>query len=494
VNTARLSPLDSSFLAVESSTAHMHVGWGALFAPPNGGPAPSFGKLREHIGRRLDRAPRYRQKLAQVPFAVHNPVWVDDDHFDLGRHVHRATATDIREVIDEAMSAPLDQEIPLWQLWIADNLADGRIGIVGKAHHCMVDGIAAVELAALLLDSTVRPPSSSPSKGPSKGRDLWKAAPVPGAVKLLTQGVRDRLLDPLALFGTAFEIVRSPRRIAGLPEDLMRALRALGHSVGAPAPPSMLNRPISASRHLAFLKRPLDDLKQIAGRYSSVKVNDVVLAAACGGMRRFLIHHGEQPTRLKAMVPVNLRDLDEAGELGNRISFVFVDLPCDEPDPIRRLCAINTGMSDRKAGGEPEGGHSVLEAVAHAPHLIQHVVSRMMASPRAFNLVVSNIPGPSEPLYMLGCELAEVYPIVPLADQHAISIGLTTIGDGAFFGIYADPESLPDVELLASFIDESIDELMSAAESGPNRKTPAHRNAGDSAGDHGPAPSPSIRH
>jgi WS/DGAT/MGAT family acyltransferase len=430
----------------------MHVGWAALFAPPDSGPAPSFAKLRAHIGRRLDRAPRYRQKLAHVPFAVHNPVWVDDHHFDVRRHVHRAASPDISEVIDEAMSAPLDQERPLWQLWIADNLPDGRIGVVGKAHHCMVDGIAAVELAALLLDPTVRPESSR--------TDRWKAAPVPGTVKLLTQGFRDRLLDPLTLFGTAFEIVRSPRRVLGLPEGLRRPLRALGHSVGSPAPPSMLNGPISSSRHLAFLKRPLDDLKQIASHDSAVTINDVILAAACGGMRRFLISNGERPIRLKAMVPVNLRDLDEASELGNRISFLFVDLPCDEPDPIRRLRTIHAAMSDRKAAGEPRGGDFVLGAVAHTPHLVQHMVSRLMASPRAFNLVVSNIPGPSEPLYMLGCELEEVYPVVPLADRHAVSIGLTTIGDGAFFGVYADPESLPDVEELATFIDESIDELL----------------------------------
>jgi WS/DGAT/MGAT family acyltransferase len=472
MNTARLSPLDSSFLAVESPTAHMHVGWAALFAPPNGGPGPSFAKLRAHIAHRLDRAPRYRQKLAQVPFAVHNPVWVDDDRFDLSRHVHHAASGDIRQVIDDAMSAPLDQEIPLWQLWIADNLSDGRIGVVGKAHHCMVDGIAAVELAALLLDPTMRPPSSH--------KDKWKAAPVPGAIKLLTQGLRDRLLDPLALFGTAFEIVSSPRRIVGLPEDLMRTLRALGHSVGAPAPPSMLNGPISASRHLALLQRPLDDLKQVAGNDSATTINDVVLAAASGGMRRFLISHDEQPIRLKAMVPVNLRDLDAAGELGNRISFLFVDLPCDEPDPVRRLRTVHAAMSDRKEGGEPQGGESVLGAVAHAPHLLQHMVSRLMAGPRAFNLVVSNIPGPKEPLYMLGCELEEVYPVVPLADRHAISIGLTTVGDRAFFGIYADPESLPDVEPLAAFIDTSIDELLSA--------TSARAQAGSSAGRDDPAP------
>jgi hypothetical protein len=179
-------------------------------------------------------------------------------------------------------------------------------------------------------------------------------------------------------------------------------------------------------------------------------------------MRRFFISHGEPAIRLKTMVPVSLREVDAADELGNRISFLFVDLPCDEPDPLRRLRTIHADMTGRKAGGDPQGGESVLGAVAHAPHVVQHMVSRLMASPRAFNLVVSNIPGPAEPLYMLGCALEEVYPVVPLADEHAISIGLTTIGAGAFFGIYADPESLPDVEPLAVFIDESIDELLAA--------------------------------
>jgi diacylglycerol O-acyltransferase len=452
VSPTRLSPLDSSFLAVESSTAQMHVGWAALFAPPDEGPAPSFAELRKHIGGRLDRAPRYRQKLAQVPFAVHNPVWVDDDQFDLRRHVRRTAASGISEVIDEAMSTPLDHELPLWQLRIAENLSDGRIGVVGKAHHCMVDGIAAVELAALLLDPTVRPPTPQ--------KDRWKAAPVPSAVRLLTQGFRDRMLDPLALFGPAIDIARSPKRIFGLREDLSRALRALAHSVGAPALPSMLNRPISPARHLACLQRPLDDLKQIASEDSHVTINDVVLAVACGGMRRFLIQHGEQPIKLKTMVPVNLRDPHEASELGNRISFLFVDLPCDEPEPLRRLKAIHAAMRDRKSGGEPQGGDSLLKAVGYTPHRLQHIVSRLMASPQAFNLTVSNIPGPREPLYMLGCKLEEVYPVVPLADRHAISIGLTTIGDSAFFGIYTDPEALPDVDLLATFIDESIDELI----------------------------------
>jgi diacylglycerol O-acyltransferase len=454
VSAARLSPLDTSFLRVESPTAHMHVGWVALFSPPDEEPRPSFQELRQHVGRRLTRAPRYRQRLAPVPFGIHDPIWVDDDDFDIKRHVRHSRSTDIGDVVNRVMSTPLDQVDPLWQLWIADKLADGRIGIVGKAHHCMVDGIAAVELAALLLDPTPQPPEPEP--------DRWTPHPPPSNRRLVASGMRDRLVEQLSLLGLPAKVARSPKQIIDLAQEGQRATRALVHSLAPPAPPSMLNRPNSPLRHLAVAKRPLDDLRQVKGHFHTT-INDVVLAATSGGVRRFLERHGERPGRLKTMVPVSLREVGKANELGNRISFVFVDLPCDEPDPVRRLLDIHMSMTDRKRAGEPQGGDSVLKAVGYAPHAVQSLVSRLVASPRAFNLTVSNIPGPREPLYMKGCELQEAYPIVPIADRHAVSIGITTIKEGAFFGIYADRETLPDAEILAHDIDESIEELMARA-------------------------------
>jgi diacylglycerol O-acyltransferase / wax synthase len=160
------------------------------------------------------------------------------------------------------------------------------------------------------------------------------------------------------------------------------------------------------------------------------------------------------------MVPVSVRENGGAGQLGNRISFVYVDLPCDEPDPVRRLRMLAMAMHQRKQGGEPQGADAMLKALGYAPRQLQHAVSRIVASPRSFNLVVSNIPGPPLPLYMLGCELEEVYPVVPLADQHAVSIGMTTVNDRAFFGIYADRQTLPDADFLAADIDESIEDLI----------------------------------
>src|ERR687895_59511 len=181
----RLSALDASFLDVETASAHMHVGWAAAFDPPEDGPAPSFEQLRDHISRRLHRAPRYRQRLAEVPLGLSRPVWVDDDQFDLDHHVRRAETGDLRELAGTVLSTPLGRDRPLWEMWIADGLDDGRMGLVGKAHHCMVDGIAAVELAALLLDPQ---PEPMPSE-----EDSWRPAPVPDALSRLSRGVLDQV-------------------------------------------------------------------------------------------------------------------------------------------------------------------------------------------------------------------------------------------------------------------------------------------------------------
>jgi diacylglycerol O-acyltransferase / wax synthase len=450
MSTNRLSPLDASFLTVESETAHMHVGWAALFAPPGGPSTPGFQELRDHVEQRLCRAPRYRQKLAEIPLGVSDPVWIDDEEFDVDEHIRHASSSDFGEVVDKAMSSPLDRTRPLWELWIADGLDDGRIGVVGKAHHCMVDGLAAVELASLLVDPTPAPAPPAP--------DGWRPTPTPDGPSLLGAALLARAGDALEVAHIPVGLARHPGRLVSLARDFPRTVRALAHSVEPAPSETPFNEPISPRRHLARTRRPLRDLKQIK-RHFGTTINDVVLAVAAGAVRRFLVQHGETPLGLKTMVPVSVRG-SGAGTLGNQISFVFVELPCDEPDPVRRLHDVNLAMSQRKLGGEPEGAGAIMKAVGYAPRTLRQAVSRLVASPRAFNLVVSNIPGPSEPLYMCGCELEEVYPVVPIADRHALAIGATTIKDDSFFGIYADSELLPDADLLADGIAESIDELV----------------------------------
>jgi len=210
------------------------------------------------------------------------------------------------------------------------------------------------------------------------------------------------------------------------------------------------------------VRRPLDDLRLIKKRFG-VTVNDVVLAASAGALRAYMTEHGDDPVPLKTMVPVSVRTEADDGEFGNRISFMFVELPCDEPDSVRRLERVHAATAQRKQAREPEQADAVLNAAAYLPRLFQRVMSRAVASPLLFNLVVSNIPGPREPMWMRGLELEESYPIVPLAERHALSIGMTTIRDDACFGLYADRSTLPDADRMAWLLDAAIDELYACA-------------------------------
>jgi diacylglycerol O-acyltransferase / wax synthase len=446
----RLSALDSSFLEVETASAHMHVGWVAVLEPPGGRPAPSFEQFRDHVARRLHRAPRYRQRLAPVPLGVARPLWIDDDRFDISRHVRRWSGGDLLELAAKVMSTPLSRERPLWELWIANQLDDGRVGVVGKAHHCMVDGIAAVELAALLLDLEPDAPPDDP--------DPWEPAPAPSSAELLIGGVLHRAREQLHLASASARMAAAPRRLVA---GMERSGRALVHSLARTAPVGGLNEPLSPYRHLGTLSRSLDELRLVKRAFGTT-VNDVLLAAAAGGVRRYLERHGAEPQRMKAMVPVNVRSGGD-DDLGNRIAFLFIELPCHDPDPIARLAAIHLATREAKATGEPEGADAMLELASYAPSPVQRVVSRIVASPRTFNVVVSNIPGPLEQLYMLGCPLREAYPIVPLAERHGLSIGFTTVAGGAFFGVYADCDSVPDPERLADEVGSALDELIELA-------------------------------
>jgi len=457
MSRTRLTSLDASFLEVESATAHMHVGWAARFSPPEEGPRPRFELLREFVASRLPRAPRYRQKLASDPLGLSEPVWVDDPDFDVARHVLRAESGDLHEVVDAAMSTPLAHDRPLWELHLADRLDDGRVGVVGKVHHSMVDGIAAVELAALTLDTSPDPPPPEP--------DDWQPSAEPSDLELLAEGALHRASQLAALGRLPLGVVRRPGRAAELVGTGARALRAARSSF-APAPQTPLNEEISARRHLAWTRRPLNELRAIKRRYRAT-VNDVLLAAAAGALHHLL--GGRDAARLKAMVPVSLRERGSEAQLGNRISFVFVELPCDDPDPVRRLLEVRAAMAQRKRAGEPEGAGALLDAADYAPRTLKQALARVVASPRIFNLVVSNIPGPRQPLYMCGCRLEESYPVVPLADRHAVSIGMTTVDDQACFGVYAAPDALADADELAAAIADSIDELGEPPPQSPER-------------------------
>jgi WS/DGAT/MGAT family acyltransferase len=427
----------------------MHVGWVATFRPPVLRSRPTFKEVRDHVAGRLGRAPRFRQRLAHVPLGLSTPVWVDDTDFDLDRHVVRTTLPHLDDVVRLAMSVPLERDRPLWEIWVADSLADGQLAIVGKVHHCMVDGIAAVQLAALVVDAA--PDVAAPE--PDGWRPMRSLAPV----ELVADAGRDLLRQSLKPIPRLVRQAASPGNIV---RDTERVLRALRDAFGSLAPPSALNVPISPLRRVVRLRRSLVELRAIA-RHHRVSFNDVVLAACAGGIRRFLERRGEAPVALKTMVPVNLRRSGaDAGTLGNKIAFLFVELPCDEPDPLQRLRRVHIAMDERKRLGVAYGADAVLGSLGLAPPPVRRGVSRLAAAPRTFNLTISNIPGPPAALYLLGCELNEVYPVVPIGDGHALAIGVMTTSDEAFFGLHIDPKAIPDADALADDIGGAIDELV----------------------------------
>lgn len=451
---ARLSALDASFLAVETPTAHMHVGWTALFSAPRDGRLPSFAEVRDHIERRLARAPRYRQKLAPVPLGLHAPEWIDDPAFSIDRHVYRAPGP-LRNLVDEVMSTPLRRDRPLWEMWICEDAGEGQLALVGKAHHCMVDGLAAVELASVLLDPTPEPSTSELDARPPDRR------PEPDRLRLLLNGVQDRLGEQLRLMTWPVRAMASPSRAAAEVASKLPQVALAVEDFLRTAPSSALNRrPLSPLRSVVWTQRPLDDIRTIKRAYGTT-VNDVLLSAVSAAARRLQASHGERPVPLKAMVPVSVRD--DGDVLGNHVSFIFIDLPCEEPDPVRRLRRVHTTVTTRKEVHEPEGADLALKAVEYAPGLLHQALSRVVASPRTFNLVVSNIPGPAQPTYMLGCPLEAAYPVVPLSDRHALSVGMTTVRDRACFGIYADRDAIPDARRLVHDVDAEINELLERA-------------------------------
>ena len=474
----RLSALDASFLAVESPSAHMHVGWAATFAAPEHGPRPSFEALFAHIAGRLGRAPRFRQRLAPDALGLSAPLWIDAEDFDPAEHIHRSAAERLEDLADAVLSEPLRRDRPLWEFWIAPELGDGRIGLVGKAHHCMVDGLAAVELGVLLLDA-----EPEPSAGDT---DEWRPAATPHPLELVARGAWDRTREPLGLLKAPLELARAP---LALPRFALRTGRALAGAVLPVAPRSLLNAPSSPDRHLATARRPLDELRAIKNHHG-VTVNDVLLAAVAGALRLHAERREERPRDLKAMVPVNVRS-EAVGELGNRITFMFVELPTSVPDPLVRLKLIGDATRSRKESGLPEDADTALKALAYAPRRVQKAAAHALASPRVYNLVVSNIPGPRVPMYMAGCRLHEAYPVVPLSARHALSVGMTTIGDHACFGLYADPETLPDSDTMARDLDVALDELRATIDE-PWPTSPRPRSGSATRFRRSPSPTPTA--
>ncbi len=454
---SRLSALDASFLRLETPAAHMHVGWLATLELPAGQDVLDVDALAERIGARLHLAPRFRQRVMGAPLGFGEAIWKDDPEFDLRRHVRCHDARQpmnpagLQRLAGEFFSEQLDRERPLWQILLVPSLRGRRAALLGKVHHAMVDGIAAVELGMVLFD--LAPDADLP-------RALeWAPDAGPVGLRLAVESVADGCLEQFRNARRAATLGMSPRRTLRVAETMRRAALSLAEDALRPAPPSYLNAPIGPRRTVVTHRISMRRLTAVKQR-CAVKLNDVALAVVAGALRRLALRRGEEPKDLRVMVPVSVRSSDEAGTVaGNRITFAFLDLPVSEPDAFRRLLAIRAQTLALKDSGRIEGSDLLLRSVALLPEPVKEKAARLAASPRMYNLTVSNVPGPRVPLYAAGAKVLSIYPIIPIPEEHALSIGVLSYGDHLHVSAYADPEALPGLSPLATLLEDSLAEL-----------------------------------
>lgn len=454
----RLSPLDVSFLYMETPTTAMHVGGVAVFSPPEGG--FDYDRLVELISQRIALVPRYRQKVRFIPGRIANPVWVDDEDFDVTYHVRRSALpkpgndAQLRELVGRLQSRQLDRNRPLWEIYLVEGLEGGNVGIITKTHHAMVDGVSAVDIGTVILDLTPEPREVPP--------DGWQPRSAPGAASLVVGAVTDLVKRPTQAIDTARSAVGDARATAGKVTTVASGVLSSVVSMARPAPSSPLNVPIGEQRRFGMAATDLDDYKKVRKVHGGT-VNDVVLATVAGALRSWLLTRGESvtpTTTIRAMVPVSVRA--EGQEMGNRVSSYFVDLPVGEGNPVMRLHQVSFAMRGHKESGQSVGADALVQMSGFAPPTIHSLGARVASSftRRLFNLVVTNVPGPQFPLYAAGAKMLSMYPVVPLAKGQAVSCGLTSYDGGVYYGLNADRDAMPDVDVLASLIEESLAELV----------------------------------
>jgi WS/DGAT/MGAT family acyltransferase len=462
---APLSSLDSSFLRVETPTAHMHVGWLSHLDLPEGERELDVARLVANIGSRLHLAPRFRQRVLEPALGLGEPEWVDDPGFTLERHVEMVdTPTPVgraglRSIADEFLSFPLPRDRPLWSLLVVPRVGPDGAAILGKVHHAMVDGIAAVELGMLLFD--LAPDAESGPAPPWAPRH----APRSATVRALGAIAHDASQRAKAA-GSIVRMGSSPREGLRAADDGLRAATSLAGDTLRPAPASFLNPDITPARTLVTQTMPMDELDRVK-RITGVKLNDVVLTLAAGALRQLALVRGEEPKDVRVMVPVSTRADAERGAGGNKITFCFMPLPLSEEHPLDRLRRVRADTAEMKSSGRIAGSELLLRSLEQLPGPLKTRAAKLAASPRLYNLTVSNVPGPPVPLYAAGAQVTSVYPVIPLADGHALSIGVLSYRGEMHFTAYADPVTLPEARELPTLLSVALVELLEACEARP---------------------------
>jgi diacylglycerol O-acyltransferase / wax synthase len=452
----RLQVLDELFLHLEGPNTHMHVGGLAVFE----GPPPDSEEVLDMVKSRLHMVPRFRQKLATVPWGLGRPAWVDDTHFNLEYHVrhtalpHPGDTKKLKRLVARIMSQQLDRSKPLWEMWVAEGLSGGRFALISKTHHCLIDGISGADIMSVLLDLGPEPPRVEAQP--------WSPKPEPTQEELIVDALAERLTSPAEVMRTLQTAAMDRHNVLS---RVLESARALGAFIGNSfsAPPSSLNQPIGPHRRFETVLSDLDSFKQIKKSLGGT-VNDVVLAVVTGGLRTLLEARGEavDGMELRAMIPVSVRADEDRGALGNRVAALWAILPVGEQDALKRLERARRMMEELKASDQAVGAQVLTTLGEYAPPTILAQAARLIARQRAFNLVVTNVPGPQFPLYMLGRRMTEVYPVLPLSENTTVGVALFSYNGTVGFGLFGDYDAAADLGILAEGIEKSLAELLAA--------------------------------
>jgi WS/DGAT/MGAT family acyltransferase len=460
----RLGAQDASFLLFEHRATPMHVAAVALFeAAPlrtaDGG--VDAARLAKHVEGRLHDLPRYRQRLATHPLTG-EPLWVDDGGFDLAYHLRHValprpgSVTALQELTGRLLSQPLDRSRPLWEMWIVEGVEGDRFALISKVHHCMVDGVAGSNLLTLLF-------SSRPDEG-IRPAPAWQPRSPPGALRLVVGELAQRAQGGAEWLRWLGGVAARPRpALEAAAQTGAAVAQALDAALRLPAATS-LNRPIGPHRRVEWRALELDAVKQVKNALGGT-VNDVVLAIVAGALHRFLGARAEWPVRVdqRVVIPVNMRPAGDATPTANHVSALFLSLPVAEPDPLRRHERIRR-ETERLKGSRAAQGIEALARLADelaAPWLTRLGV-RLATGLRPYNLIVTNVPGPRLPLYVLGARLVELYPHLPLFAHQGLGVAVLSYDGRLGFGLIADREVVPDLARLADAIPAAFAELTDA--------------------------------
>jgi diacylglycerol O-acyltransferase len=462
----RLTMLDNSFLVYENEDAGMHIASTQLFeAEPLRGPdgAVDVDRITDYVYSRLDRIPRYRQRIRRTPIERH-PVWVDDGDFNINYHVrhsalpHPGTERQLKRLVGRIFSQRLDRDKPLWELWVVEGLEGDRVALISKVHHCMVDGVSGAELVAELL-------STEPIEK-FEVRQTFRARPSPSKLELGIGEVTRLFSAPVAL---AEEGLRLARDAGDARHDLAERARALRRFVteGAHmATPVSFNQPIGPHRRIDWLPMSIDRIKAVRRKLGG-SLNDVVLATAAGGLAKYLEDARNidlSTLDFRVMTPVSVRAADEEGALGNRVSAWMVPLPLAEPDPQKRLEIIRETTQGLKDNQDALGALALTQVTEWTGSALLSLGARLMTYGTPFNMVITNVPGPQVPLYLLGSRMQAAHPLVPLLSQLGLGIALFSYAGTLSWGFSADWNLVPDLHDLVDATEQAFEELAALAE------------------------------